>query len=610
MYLWQPIAGAFYPPCVDGDYDNGVIFHEYGHLTENRMIGKGGTRGGAHAGAMGESFGDFNAAEYLNEMNFVPVDGEDPFAVGAYDTGNHEKGIRNFNMSWPTAGDMPRPGVTPEVNPLNFSTVGYDFVGPQVHADGEMWSKTQFRIRELLINKYNAQYPASDAALQRLCGEGDTSTEPPSPPPSASQCPGNRRWIQLYFDAMLLMPTGPTFLDARDAELAADQLRFGGANQTELWRAFGSQGMGDNAFTSSNNDTQPIPSFESRVENNEATVNFTVRERQSATKFRPINNANIFVGWYEFDVTPIADTDPATTPTAPTALPSGAENNRDNQAKFVPGTYEFVVQAPGFGHHRFRLTLGAGTTRNIVITLSPNFASTTRGATATGDGDPTSLPHLIDDTEGTNWDCGRVTVALTVAGIPFIATSFPCKPDNPPLNQVEGAQVTVDLHGSAAQPIRQVNVSSMLRGQNRFTALREFQILFCDANVKPNCTDAANFNLVLSSGANAFPAVSPRPASPDVILRSWTIPGTLKRATHVRIRVVDNQCTGQTQFQDPGDPFTTDQDSDPTSESDCRIGGPAFAPIFGDVPQQIAPRNGEVHIAELQLFAAAPTVTG
>ena len=41
MYFWQPIAGSFYAPCVDGDYDQGVIGHEFGHMIENRMIGKG-----------------------------------------------------------------------------------------------------------------------------------------------------------------------------------------------------------------------------------------------------------------------------------------------------------------------------------------------------------------------------------------------------------------------------------------------------------------------------------------------------------------------------------------------------------------------------------------
>ena len=41
MFLWQPIAGSFYAPCVDGDYDMSVIGHEFGHMIENRMIGKG-----------------------------------------------------------------------------------------------------------------------------------------------------------------------------------------------------------------------------------------------------------------------------------------------------------------------------------------------------------------------------------------------------------------------------------------------------------------------------------------------------------------------------------------------------------------------------------------
>ena len=32
---------------------------------------------------MGESFGDLNGMEYLNEYGYVPVSGENPFAVGA-----------------------------------------------------------------------------------------------------------------------------------------------------------------------------------------------------------------------------------------------------------------------------------------------------------------------------------------------------------------------------------------------------------------------------------------------------------------------------------------------------------------------------------------------
>ena len=114
MYLWQPIAGTFYPPCVDGDYDMSIIGHEYGHAIENRMIGKGGTRAGHHAGAMGESNGDLNAVEILNEYGFVPAAGENPFAVGAYATGNKQRAIRNYGMNFPRTGTFPTPGVSPD----------------------------------------------------------------------------------------------------------------------------------------------------------------------------------------------------------------------------------------------------------------------------------------------------------------------------------------------------------------------------------------------------------------------------------------------------------------------------------------------------------------
>src|SRR4051794_3512874 len=54
QFVWQSLAGSFYAPCVDGAYDFSVFGHEYGHLIENRMIGKGvGARQGTHAGSMG-----------------------------------------------------------------------------------------------------------------------------------------------------------------------------------------------------------------------------------------------------------------------------------------------------------------------------------------------------------------------------------------------------------------------------------------------------------------------------------------------------------------------------------------------------------------------------
>ncbi len=79
MFLWQPQAGAAYPPCVDGDYDMTVIGHEYTHAITNRMIaGPDAGISGFQGGSMGESWGDLTAAEYLFENGFR-APGDTPF---------------------------------------------------------------------------------------------------------------------------------------------------------------------------------------------------------------------------------------------------------------------------------------------------------------------------------------------------------------------------------------------------------------------------------------------------------------------------------------------------------------------------------------------------
>jgi extracellular elastinolytic metalloproteinase len=534
MFLWQPIPGAFYAPCVDGDYDMTVIGHEYTHMIENRMIGKGFNRTGFHAGAMGESISDFIAMEYLNEYGFAPG-GDRAWAVGPYVTGNGERGIRNYNMSWPSSGHFPEVGRYVRVNPLNFSNVGYDVTGPQVHADGEIWSATNYDIRELFVERYGG----GGARVQRECADGQRPV---------AQCPGGRRWMQIVFDAFLLMPTGPTFLDARDAYLAADLMRFGGANQDLLWLGFGRRGFGEHAATTGTQDTMPVPSWESPL-HDEATLVFSAVAKDEGNA--PIPDAKVHVGHYEARVTPAATTAPG-----------------DNTLRILPDAtrqagYDFVAVAEGHGHVRFRVpNLRAGETRNVQILFPTNVASIHNGAVATGDGE--RHDDLIDDTEGTNW---------RAAGAP-----------------VQGRQVVVDLGGR--QTFDRAKVSAhLLPGQNRFTALRAFELLACTATPAQPCdpAQADRWGRIHSSRTDAFPGDNPRPVAPALILRSFEVPRTT--ATHVLFRVTDNQCTGQTSFHGK-------QDRDPRHETDCRIGTP------------LPPRNTEVHAAELQLHTSRPQVVG
>jgi extracellular elastinolytic metalloproteinase len=496
MFLWQPIAGSFYSACLDGDYDMSVIGHEFTHMISNRMVaGPNQSLSGFQAGSMGESWSDLDATEYLFEYGFVPVDGENPTAVGAYVTGDLHAGIRNYPL---------------DDNPLNYSDVGYDTPGPEVHSDGEIWNAVNWQIRQAFIDRYGNGTPE----LQQSCADGLTPVE---------QCPGNRRWIQLVYDAWLLMASGNvSMLNARDALIAADSIRFGGANRDLLWNVFASRGFGTNASSNGGADTDPVPSFESDFANN-ATVTF---KAVGDADGQPVQ---LFVGDYQARSTPIADTDPAT------ALPDTFE--------IVPGTYRFVARGDGFGLARFTADLGPGQVRDLPVSMSRNLASQSSGATASGDG--VDQTNLIDDSEGTQW---------TATGPPV------------------GEQVTVHLDPTRpAQQIARVQVSSLIGpGQNRFSALRQFEVLTCEAKGAVNCSQDSQFTLIYTSPADAFPAVRPRPRAPELIIRSFDVPKT--KATHVRFRVVSTQCTGFAGY-------AGEQDNDPRANSDCATAGSAAAAL-------------------------------
>ncbi len=198
QYLWQPIASAFYSPCTDGSFDLSVAGHEYTHLISNRMVGgPDASLSSFQGGSMGESWSDLDALEYLQEQGLAGKMGENPWSLGAYVTGNKQRGIRDYALNQ---------------NPLNYSDVGFDTTGPEVHADGEIWNGVNYEVRQALVAKHGSD--------------------------------GGRRWIQLVYDAWLLEQADLSMVDARDAMLAADLMRYDGEDETELWRAFAHRGLG------------------------------------------------------------------------------------------------------------------------------------------------------------------------------------------------------------------------------------------------------------------------------------------------------------------------------------------------------------------------------
>lgn len=171
-------------PDRDSSVDGDVVFHEYGHGISNRLIGNGSTAlSGTQSGAMGEGWSDYWA---------ITINGDG--AVGEYVT-NNPNGIRRAAYSVPAATVHD-----------SYADVGAG--GFQVHRDGEVWAATLWDLRTQL-----------GAATSDM----------------------------LVLNGMKFTPNRPSFLNARDGILQADQNLFAGANRCAIWTVFARHGMGVSA---------------------------------------------------------------------------------------------------------------------------------------------------------------------------------------------------------------------------------------------------------------------------------------------------------------------------------------------------------------------------
>ncbi|MEO6039166.1 MAG: M36 family metallopeptidase, partial [Saprospiraceae bacterium] len=202
--LVQPPAAG--PAYLDGDFDNGIMAHEYGHGISTRLTG-----GPANSGClgnneqMGEGWSDFfslvtaakpsdNAAKKRGLGNYVVRQDEDGI------------GIRRYQYST----DM-------SVNPLSFASVAEN---TEVHALGEIWAAVTWDLYWALSDKYGYD------------------------PHLANPNSGSYRAVQLVMDGLKLQPCSPGFLDGRDAILLADKMNYGGVDTCLIVSVFARRGMG------------------------------------------------------------------------------------------------------------------------------------------------------------------------------------------------------------------------------------------------------------------------------------------------------------------------------------------------------------------------------
>ncbi len=210
-------------PDRDAAFDAEVVLHEYTHGLTGRLVGGGNGLNTKQGQGMAEGWSDFYALALLSEPD-DNIDGV--YAMGAYVAYRGAAFNQNYYFGYrryPYSTDILK-------NPLTFKDIddsqasshpgiprssGIDYPPSYIYSLGEFWCVTLWDMRANLIHKYGF-------------------------------ATGNQLALQLVTDALKLTPANPTFIDARQAILDADQVN-GNENFYELWAAFAKRGMGHSA---------------------------------------------------------------------------------------------------------------------------------------------------------------------------------------------------------------------------------------------------------------------------------------------------------------------------------------------------------------------------
>lgn len=201
----------------DGDFDNGIIAHEYGHGISIRLTGGGGNASClTNDEQMGEGWSDWFGLMLTIENGDAGTDAR-PVGTYAQSQPNNGSGIRPH----PYSTDM-------GVNPHTYGNIGGQAIP---HGVGSVWAAMIWDLSWALIDQYGYDPDVYN-------GTG-----------------GNNIAMQLVIDGCKLQPCNPGFIDGRDAILLADQVNYGGANECLIWEVFARRGLGFSADQGSSNST-------------------------------------------------------------------------------------------------------------------------------------------------------------------------------------------------------------------------------------------------------------------------------------------------------------------------------------------------------------------
>ncbi len=267
MYLWTPTTIR-----TDGDIDNGIITHEFGHGISNRLTGgPSNTSCLSNYEQAGEGWSDYFALmTTTNWATAKTTDGTKKRPVGTYVMNQtlSGAGIREFpyttdmNINFHTyvnVGDVAgHPGTTSTGVIIPNST--------EIHYIGEVWCSALWDMTWNIIQQVGYINPN----IYDANGGG-----------------GNNIALNLVMQGLKFQKCSPGFLDSRNAILKADSVLYGNMYHCAIWNAFGRRGMGYNAIQGlSTKTTDQTEDFEVPC--------FTLSGRVITPNLLPVNNALVW----------------------------------------------------------------------------------------------------------------------------------------------------------------------------------------------------------------------------------------------------------------------------------------------------------------------------
>jgi hypothetical protein len=220
MFVWTAPT-----PDRDGDIDNGIIIHEYGHGISNRLVGgPSNVSCLGNAQQPGEGLSDWWALAYTGEVG---------------DAGTNARGIGTYALNQPPSGAgirTQRYSTDPAVNTWTYASISGMAIP---HGVGSVWAQGAWEVYWKLVDKWGFS-----SNLYNATGSA-----------------GNQRAMLYVNEGLKNTACSPTFTQVRDGIIQAATDNHGGEDVCDIWSAFAAYGLGTNAVSGGSGSTSPTNGF-------------------------------------------------------------------------------------------------------------------------------------------------------------------------------------------------------------------------------------------------------------------------------------------------------------------------------------------------------------